>query len=66
MDAGVGAVWMSPIFTSPMVDFGYDVSNFYDIHHEYGTMDDFKALVEKAHGLGNFQFFFLLECSNDE
>lgn len=52
MDAGVGAIWMSPIFPSPMVDFGYDISDFYDIHYEYGTMEDFEELVEKAHALG--------------
>ncbi|XP_063839052.1 maltase 2-like [Ostrinia nubilalis] len=52
VDAGVDAIWMSPIFTSPMVDFGYDISDFYDIHYEYGTMDDFKDLLTKAHSLG--------------
>lgn len=31
VDAGVGAIWMSPIFVSPMVDFGYDISDFYNI-----------------------------------
>ncbi|XP_032510644.2 maltase A1-like [Danaus plexippus] len=52
VDAGVDAIWMSPIFASPMVDFGYDISNFYEIHYEYGTMEDFEALLEKAHRLG--------------
>ncbi|CAH0749326.1 unnamed protein product [Diatraea saccharalis] len=52
VDAGVDAIWMSPIFTSPMVDFGYDISDFYDIHYEYGTMDDFRELLKKAHELG--------------
>ncbi|XP_041968849.1 maltase 1-like [Aricia agestis] len=52
VDIGVGAIWMSPIFVSPMVDFGYDVSDFYNIHDEYGTMADFEELVEKAHELG--------------
>ncbi|GBP53201.1 Maltase 1 [Eumeta japonica] len=52
VDAGVGAIWMSPIFTSPMIDFGYDVSDFYDIHYEYGTMADFDELVSRAHELG--------------
>lgn len=51
-DAGVGAIWMSPIFSSPMVDFGYDISDFYDIHYEYGTMADFDELLSKAHELG--------------
>ncbi|XP_059059000.1 maltase A1-like [Achroia grisella] len=52
VDAGVDAIWISPIFESPMYDFGYDVSNFYKIHHEYGTMEDFEQLLEKAHTLG--------------
>lgn len=52
VDAGVGALWMSPIFKSPMIDFGYDVSDFYDIHEEYGTMQDFDELVQTAHDMG--------------
>lgn len=52
VNAGVGAVWMSPIFKSPMIDFGYDISDFYEIHDEYGTMEDFEELVYKAHSLG--------------
>ncbi|KAI8427354.1 hypothetical protein MSG28_001922 [Choristoneura fumiferana] len=51
-DAGIDAIWMSPIFESPMIDFGYDISNFYKIHHEYGTIEDFRELLEKAHSLG--------------
>lgn len=57
MDAGVDAIWMSPIFESPMIDFGYDISNFYEIHYEYGTMEDFEELLEKAHSLGKFVNF---------
>lgn len=53
-DAGVDAIWMSPIFESPMIDFGYDISNFYEIHYEYGTMEDFENLLERAHELGKF------------
>lgn len=49
---GVKAFWMSPIYKSPMVDFGYDISDFRDIHEEFGTMADFERLVEQAHGLG--------------
>ncbi|XP_047041936.1 maltase 2-like [Helicoverpa zea] len=52
VDAGVGALWMSPIFQSPMIDFGYDISDFFAIHDEYGTMEDFVELVNKAHSLG--------------
>ncbi|XP_053671111.1 maltase 1-like [Anopheles nili] len=49
---GVKAFWMSPIYKSPMVDFGYDISDFRDIHEEFGTMADFAQLVEQAHALG--------------
>ncbi|CAG9784741.1 unnamed protein product [Diatraea saccharalis] len=52
VETGIDAIWMSPIFESPMIDFGYDISNFYEIHHEYGTMEDFEELVAKAHELG--------------
>jgi alpha-glucosidase len=46
---GVDAVWTSPIFPSPMADFGYDVSDYTGIHPMFGTMDDFDRLVEEAH-----------------
>ncbi|XP_049307676.1 maltase A1-like isoform X2 [Bactrocera dorsalis] len=51
-DVGFTAAWLSPIFKSPMVDFGYDISDFYAIHPEYGTMEDFKALVARAKQVG--------------
>lgn len=51
-ELGVGAIWLSPMFQSPMYDFGYDISDFYAVHDEYGTMDDFEALVNKANELG--------------
>ncbi|XP_065369743.1 maltase A1-like [Calliphora vicina] len=50
-DIGVTAVWLSPIFTSPMVDFGYDISDFYGIQPEYGTIEDFRDMIEKANEL---------------
>lgn len=49
---GVDAIWFSPIFPSPMADFGYDVSNYVDIDPVFGTLDDFKELIEKAHAKG--------------
>ena len=49
---GVDAIWLSPVFTSPMKDFGYDVSNYRDIDPIFGTLGDFDRLVEKAHSLG--------------
>ncbi len=51
-DLGVDAIWISPFFTSPMKDFGYDVANYRDVDPVFGTLQDFDLLVEKAHGLG--------------
>ncbi|XP_037823522.1 maltase A1-like isoform X3 [Lucilia sericata] len=51
-DIGVTAVWLSPIYTSPMVDFGYDISDFYGIQPEYGTIEDFRDMIAKANELG--------------
>lgn len=49
---GVDAIWLSPIFTSPMADMGYDVSNYVDIDPTFGTLEDFDDMVAKAHQLG--------------
>lgn len=49
---GVDAVWISPFFTSPMLDFGYDVSDYRDVDPLFGTLNDFDSLIERAHGLG--------------
>jgi len=51
-DLGVDAIWLSPIFTSPMKDMGYDVSDYRDIDPSFGTLADFDAMVETAHDLG--------------
>ncbi len=48
---GVDAVWISPFFTSPMKDFGYDVSDYCNVDPMFGTLADFKRLVEVAHQL---------------
>ncbi|KPI94589.1 putative maltase H [Papilio xuthus] len=50
-ELGVGATWLSPMFQSPMYDFGYDISDFYAINDEYGTMEDFDKLMSKANEL---------------
>ncbi|XP_049886229.1 maltase A1-like [Pectinophora gossypiella] len=50
-ELGVGATWLSPMFQSPMYDFGYDIADFYNVHDEYGTMADFEKLIEKANEL---------------
>ncbi|MEM6890585.1 MAG: alpha-glucosidase [Pseudomonadota bacterium] len=49
---GVDAIWISPFFTSPMLDFGYDVSDYRDVDPMFGTLGDFDALIDRAHGLG--------------
>src|SRR5450631_1339011 len=48
-DLGVDAIWLSPIFPSPMADFGYDISNYLGVDPIFGTPDDFDALVAAAH-----------------
>lgn len=45
---GMKAFWLSPIYKSPMADFGYDIADFVDIQPEYGTMSDFEDLVKEA------------------
>ena len=52
VDLGVDAVWLSPIFTSPMADFGYDVADYCGIAAEFGTMADFDRLLAAAHARG--------------
>jgi alpha-glucosidase len=49
---GVDAIWLSPFFPSPMVDFGYDVSDYCDVDPLFGNLGDFDGLIEEAHGLG--------------
>jgi alpha-glucosidase len=49
---GVDALWISPFFCSPMVDFGYDVSDYCNVDPLFGTLDEFDGLVKDAHALG--------------
>ena len=49
---GADAIWISPFFTSPMQDFGYDVSDYCDVDPMFGTLADFDAVIETAHRLG--------------
>ena len=46
---GVDALWLLPIMPSPLRDDGYDVSDYYNVHPDYGTLDDFRRLVDEAH-----------------
>jgi alpha-glucosidase len=49
---GVDAIWLSPFFTSPMKDFGYDIADYCNVDPTFGTLADFDALVARAHALG--------------
>jgi alpha-glucosidase len=49
---GVDAFWLSPIYPSPLADFGYDVADYTAIHPVFGTLDDFDSLVAAAHERG--------------
>lgn len=49
---GITAIWISPIYPSPMADFGYDISNYTAIHPMFGTMQDFDDLLQQAHQKG--------------
>ena len=48
---GIDFIWINPIYKSPQIDGGYDISDFYAIDEMFGTMDDFKKLLQKAHDL---------------
>jgi alpha-glucosidase len=49
---GADAIWISPFFKSPMLDYGYDVSDYCDVDPMFGTLEDFDAVVVEAHRLG--------------
>lgn len=49
---GVNVIWLCPIYDSPQVDMGYDISNYEDIYRPYGTLDDMKQLIRECHARG--------------
>jgi maltose alpha-D-glucosyltransferase/alpha-amylase len=49
---GVDCIWLLPIYPSPLNDDGYDIADFYGVHPDYGTIEDFKNLVSEAHERG--------------
>ena len=51
-ELGINCIWLNPVYCSPQVDNGYDISDYYDIEPTYGTMADFKELLDTAHGMG--------------
>lgn len=64
---GINLIWITPFYDSPMDDNGYDVRNYLDVAKTYGTLDDFKRLLEKAHQLGiKIILDFVLNHTSDE
>ena len=59
---GVDAFWLSPVYPSPLADFGYDVSDYVDIHPELGTLADFDELLGAAHARGLRVLMDLVPC----
>ncbi|MEU8327090.1 glycoside hydrolase family 13 protein [Micromonospora sp. NPDC048839] len=51
-DLGVDALWLTPFYTSPMIDGGYDVADYRDVDPMFGTLADFDAMITDAHALG--------------
>ncbi|MGQ0603743.1 MAG: maltose alpha-D-glucosyltransferase [Anaerolineales bacterium] len=51
-DLGVDCLWIMPMYPSPLKDDGYDIANYYGIHPDYGTLDDFKRFLDTAHQRG--------------
>lgn len=51
-DLGVDGIWFSPLYPSPNADYGYDISDYKNIHPDYGTLEDFQRVLDKAHELG--------------
>jgi maltose alpha-D-glucosyltransferase / alpha-amylase len=49
---GVDCVWLLPFYPSPLRDGGYDIADYYSIHPDYGTIDDFRSFVDQAHQRG--------------
>lgn len=49
---GVDCIWLLPFYPSPLRDDGYDVSDFYNVHPDLGTLDDFKGFIQEAHNRG--------------
>jgi maltose alpha-D-glucosyltransferase / alpha-amylase len=51
-DLGVNTIWLMPFYTSPLKDDGYDIADYQNVHPQFGTLDDFRVMLHKAHRLG--------------
>jgi alpha-glucosidase len=59
---GVDGLWLSPIYPSPLADFGYDIADYEDVDPQLGTLEDFDRLVEAAHEGGLKVLLDLVPC----
>jgi len=51
-DLGVNTIWLMPFYPSPLKDDGYDIADYQNVHPQFGTLDDFRAMLREAHRLG--------------
>src|SRR5437870_8168241 len=51
-ELGISAIWLLPFYSSPLKDDGYDIANYLDANPNYGTLDDFRVLLDAAQELG--------------
>ena len=63
---GVDGIWISPFFLSPLTDFGYDIADYQAIDPTFGGLDDFRALLERAHILDIKVVIDLVPCHTSD
>ena len=51
-DLGVNTIWLMPFYPSPLKDDGYDIADYQNVHPQFGTLEDFRSMLEEAHELG--------------
>jgi len=49
---GADCIWLQPIYTSPLLDDGYDIADYYNVQPDYGSLEDFKRFMAEAHRRG--------------
>lgn len=52
VELGIDCIWINPIYPSPLKDDGYDITDYYGVHPDFGSLDDFKHLMQKVHQRG--------------
>ena len=52
-ELGINAIWLMPFFPSPLRDDGYDIADYYSVHPSYGTLEDFRKVLDSAPRAGN-------------